>query len=1405
MDSIRRGTAAAIAAVVLAILTDSVGAGHRQEPVQLYDDERLVSWSIDYRAGDENAVLRSVEQDLRSADPHPFAAHVWTTIHVRRRRLAQVWSELDDPHLRIALEVQTRAVLLREQGRHRQLLEEYPPAATTGVTDPWALIELAASALTLDKRSDALSYLLTAARLHPTHFEVARRIEDVLLSDELRNRALKAIQPGEVLHGTAVGDYIESFLAIRGWAHLDRLAETDRWLATHPGDAFALMARARVLDAQRYDQEAAEAYRLSLEFYPFRTRAIAGRIEALLRMGSEADGRTIAERTARWYGRDRDSQEIRARIAVARALRRTGNRGSARRELDAAMERWPEDGRVLEERAELERADERYEQAVVYARRAWQAAPADSSRQLGVMRALQEAGRLEEALEHFEQFHGEAGFRSRDLYARGSQILGALERHPERVELLERAVGEFPNSVWMHGESALVLTEAGRTAEAWTKLDRALTLNPEYSWGLGRLGDYLSAAQGQAAAVEWIRDRLEERPWQRAVWRQYEELTSGEDADARIALWREAVRRNPGAAWPVEELRRILVEQERWVEALDAAEALFLTEPPSPNAANGRYFQRAVIVSLWAEATGVDSARAERALADIEAFRAGYGSLGAFHRERETILLSLGRDSEAAEAQWARATLYPDDIGILQGLIARHVKTLGSGMTIGRGKTVVDRNPYDGSKLFEVARLHVLWSGSPIVALGIVEAMKTRGIYSQDHAWLEGRALGNLGDTVAHFEAGYGRRRSIASGQRYVDWYDSVRRDVLTKERKHVRIDHSTGVPRAEITLPNREILVREDHPISGKPVSLSKGQAFVRAVYDETGDRLREIRASSGAKFLFRYDESGRTIALESGDGRAFSYVYDHRGKPIEIRGAGVGTLRIAYDEDGVITRVDESRESGESDVTLTAVLNRSMQEMLDLVRLFEVARQEWPALPYRDDRRDRLRARYRELVGEGDAASPAEAGLVLARYLVKRLHEDAAYGEEAREVLEEVFDTAVRSGREPMSLVAGEAVALWHRLARATKTRGLPAVEYARWATMHGWLRATEATEGGSAFTGWLSELDDAPLELFADELWLPKSDFRNTGFWSRYATGALFPAGGREVRGEAAIVRRNGDVVLGHSAGISVMRRDYWEWFGFDEGRGRFSATMDARALGGRSEVLGLAETDDDTLWVGTARGLHAVRGEYDGALRSWSGEEDGLPSARIEHLVSLGDEVVFGTNAGLRSATAGGIEGSVPAFADSRIRSLGRGGGGFDLLVGTEAGLYAVTANGEAAELTPWPVDDALWAPFLDQAIVLRGEELYGIGRGAGGGWLPPVPLLGQQEVRYSRQIHGLAILPVPQGEEGTPGGRRGADGRGSGDVPRLAFRVHEPATGGAAFGLGGGTARGGDQGAPMHTS
>ena len=90
----------------------------------------------------------------------------------------------------------------------------------------------------------------------------------------------------------------------------------------------------------------------------------------------------------------------------------------------------------------------------------------------------------------------------------------------------------------------------------------------------------------------------------------------------------------------------------------------------------------------------------------------------------------------------------------------------------------------------------------------------------------------------------------------------------------------------------------------------------------------------------------------------------------------------------------------------------------------------------------------------------------------------------------------------------------------------------------------------------------------------------------------TTIFFPKTMLEPHADVALVRRNGDVVIGSQIGLSVLRRGFWEWFGFDDRIGRFSATTDIGALSISSEILSIAEMDDDVLWIGTAKGLYAL---------------------------------------------------------------------------------------------------------------------------------------------------------------------------------------------------------------------
>ena len=209
-------------------------------------------------------------------------------------------------------------------------------------------------------------------------------------------------------------------------------------------------------------------------------------------------------------------------------------------------------------------------------------APDDPNHWIRLMKTLQQAGELQEALELFTEFDKVASFRSQNFYARGSQILGDLEHHEARIALMERALKDYPDSVWMHGEYSEVLREAKNPQEAWVKLRRALELDPGYSWGANRLVEYFAVAEVKTAVAEQVQEWIRRHPWQKAFWEQREESFTGQNAtEQQIALWREAMQRNPGQSWPVKALVGTLVEEERWQEARQAVETLFKTEAVS--------------------------------------------------------------------------------------------------------------------------------------------------------------------------------------------------------------------------------------------------------------------------------------------------------------------------------------------------------------------------------------------------------------------------------------------------------------------------------------------------------------------------------------------------------------------------------------------------------------------------------------------------------------------------------------------------------------------------------------------------------------------------------------------------------------------------------------------------------
>ena len=123
-----------------------------------------------------------------------------------------------------------------------------------------------------------------------------------------------------------------------------------------------------------------------------------------------------------------------------------------------------------------------------------------------------------------------------------------------------------------------------------------------------------------------------------------------------------------------------------------------------------------------------------------------------------------------------------------------------------------------------------------------------------------------------------------------------------------------------------------------------------------------------------------------------------------------------------------------------------------------------------------------------------------------------------------------------------------------------------------------------------------------MFPDGLWLPNSDLQNSGFWRRYGNNSFFPKTTLKPHAvcgsnptEWRCRRRLSDRDLGASDAASG------NGLGSMTKQVGFQPRQTLMSLSISSEVLSLAETDDNVLWIGTAKGLYALEDGYEGPVQ------------------------------------------------------------------------------------------------------------------------------------------------------------------------------------------------------------
>ena len=520
----RQWCAAAVLGILIGVHAPAAGAA---EGGGAYEDARIKRWSTQYKAGQRANLIADVERDLGSPKPHPFAPHVWSSVHQSIGDLKEAWQKLPPGPLRTALGAGPDIFLSWKASANKELLERYPPQLAASLRDPWALMQLSWAASDMARYDDALTYLLAAMRLLPDDFLFVWMIRDLLPQESVRATLTQLLARADQMPAQTA-DWLRDELA-----HLPcdikenarDLAAMDAWLARRPFDPWAHVRRGVTLRSlDRYEEAAAEL-RTALEAYPFHFGIRAAELAGdLIRLKQVEKAREIVRAVAIWTS-PKGEADARTEELLGDAFLNAQRTETARELLAKAVESWPRDAALAAACARATTDDGALAEALTLARRAVEAKPESLEYQVQLLEQLKRSGRFDEAYDRWRKLEGQSE-KSEKLFATGSAILygQGTKVQSARVALCRRGVAEFPRSSWLRNELADALAAAGKDREAVIELETSMSLRYPSNWRLSKYAELAAPnPSGRRAAIEpiikrypWL-DRLRDRPGPAAV------------------------------------------------------------------------------------------------------------------------------------------------------------------------------------------------------------------------------------------------------------------------------------------------------------------------------------------------------------------------------------------------------------------------------------------------------------------------------------------------------------------------------------------------------------------------------------------------------------------------------------------------------------------------------------------------------------------------------------------------------------------------------------------------------------------------------------------------------------------------------------------------------------------------
>jgi len=1309
--------------------------------VSSFGDARIEVWAHDYLDGKADAVLKSVRQDLLSSTPHPYSSFVWAAIHSNRGDLELAIEGLkENKRLAAALGVLPKLQLQSDQEHYREMINDHPVASLEENADEFVAYLLGSAAENCGEINLAVDYYMASAVKHPASFILTWQIYGIVFnSKDGFRRVNHAVSAGGVLADSPIGKFIEPLLALREASSLDEIAAVKLWLKQYPQDSWAM----RFLSASYLSNKdyvlAVKPRVEAMEKFPFATSfANLARVYASVEQFGKAR-EVVTKHLLAAKGSDGFSKAAVERY-LAEGIRFSGWKGKAREILDAALKQWPDDAGLHEQYALLElNTNKREVYAISHSARAIDLEPDTPVYFENHISALNKGGKARKATQMCQDRLSEGNYFTQDIFGRCLQAMQAAKKFQVKQSFIAHALEQYPHSRWLLAEEAYLYAGLGDKAKAVELAAKIFRNHPNYDWSLNNAIKQASPEKGKALIKEFV----ELYPWKKAIYDYRVKQETGE----KTIIWQQAGEKNPERFWPVKQLTELLLKADKYKEAIAMVLEWQKQHPKAPQVAKANaWLQLSELYRRLFKSHHLNEAEQkafEHAVARLD--QSGFSRASVYYSQG-WVAYAAGDYQQAARLMIKAQYADPDwttPLAIILQTAELGSEAKGIGMGYHR---YLERDPYDGKRLIEVANRHARWIGGSIIALELLKLVQQRSPdYFQQWLWTEAiSALGAYDEGMAT----YLHRTWVGNSERYIKWFEGARKRAQ-HESSLVRLGGIGEPHTVTVRKPDGSITVRRENAMSGKLELIRRNGSFIKIHYDETGDKLQSIESSNGRSIKLEYDDKDRITSMKRADGQVLTFEYNAQNKPVVIAITGVGEINVDYDAQGKIASINSDQGH-----QMALKVTSAFQELLSLVNYVKRGEVPFSTLQVEDKELETLKDAY---LASEDQSESMRYGIDLATYLVAHIQDNGNYEAQSRDLIRELFSVIAQEDDIQISKAA-TLVELLHTLYRQIRPEGLDRDDFLEWGSYLRWLADHAGNPSVSSNVGMvLSRISRDPLRLLPEARWLVRSDLTNPGYWRSYKRSMMLPKALRNSRLQGIYTLSDKRVALATDHGISIFSHGFWKWYGVDSRTVSLADNPQAFELGASSNTHAITQTSDGAVWLGTSDGLIRFP-DIDKAGERWITQADGLASPGVIKLISVDDNVVVLTEQGISKFNKHGgrilaPEQVVPThLIDAVLISNNQTEGDLTelvLAVASAKGLYRLDKSGwhkQSDEVYDELIRDG------DMLTLRRGKQLFYLS--LGGSWKAPAPLPDQHEIIMQSGIRAMSIIPV--GREGEHG-------------------------------------------------